>query len=281
MQRLRGEGRATAPTWRSSSSTTTRGRASAPAPGRAACAASGCKDGKEVRPIVTNTCNFSRPAGDAPALLTLGGGGDPLPRVRPRAPLHPREAALRGLGPTPARLRGAALADHGELGLPSRRSSPPTPATGRPASPSPQALVAKLQASATFDQGFKNVEYLAAALLDLEWHTLSAPAEARRGGARADGAGPHGDAAADRAALPHHLLPARLRAGRRLLGRLLQLQVGRGARRRRLRRLPGEGALRPGHRPRLPRRCSRRGGSEDPMELYVDFRGRSPRSSRS
>jgi len=29
------------------------------------------KDGKDIRPIVVNVCNFSRPTGDAPALLSL------------------------------------------------------------------------------------------------------------------------------------------------------------------------------------------------------------------
>ena len=49
-----------------------------PAPGQARRrldrrdrAAARCKDGKAIRPIVTNVCNFSRPAGDEPALLTL------------------------------------------------------------------------------------------------------------------------------------------------------------------------------------------------------------------
>ena len=42
--------------------------------------------------------------------------------------------------------------------------------------PIPAPLVEKIQATARFDQGFKNTEYLAASLLDLEWHTLSAPA---------------------------------------------------------------------------------------------------------
>jgi len=134
------------------------------------------KDGKEIRPIVTNTANFSRPAGDAPALLTpeevetlfheLGHG------------LHSILAKRRyeGYGPLPRDF----------VELPSQimenwAFQPEVLATyarhWKTGEPLPQALVAKLQASEKFDQGFKNVEYLAAALLDLEWHTLSAPAE--------------------------------------------------------------------------------------------------------
>src|SRR5690606_10071721 len=35
----------------------------------------------------------------------------------------------------------------------------------------PDALIAKLQAAGTFDQGFATVEYLAASFLDLDYHT--------------------------------------------------------------------------------------------------------------
>jgi peptidyl-dipeptidase Dcp len=47
--------------------------------------------------------------------------------------------------------------------------------------PIPDELIAKLEASAKFNQGFKTVEYMAASYLDLAWHTLQgeAPADAR------------------------------------------------------------------------------------------------------
>jgi peptidyl-dipeptidase Dcp len=38
----------------------------------------------------------------------------------------------------------------------------------------PQALVEKIRKQKTFDQGYKTTEYLAAALLDMAWHTVSA-----------------------------------------------------------------------------------------------------------
>jgi peptidyl-dipeptidase Dcp len=41
----------------------------------------------------------------------------------------------------------------------------------------PAALVEKIQKSAQFNQGFITVEYLAAALLDMDWHTLTTAAE--------------------------------------------------------------------------------------------------------
>ena len=39
--------------------------------------------------------------------------------------------------------------------------------------PIPDALIAKIKKSATFNQGFETVEYLAAAFLDMDWHTLT------------------------------------------------------------------------------------------------------------
>ena len=41
----------------------------------------------------------------------------------------------------------------------------------------PDELVEKLQASGTFNQGFVTVEFVAAAYLDMAWHTLAEPVE--------------------------------------------------------------------------------------------------------
>ena len=210
------------------------------------------KDGKEIRPIVTNTGNFTRPAGDAPALLSqeevetlfheLGHG------------LHSILSRRRyeGYGPMPR--------DFVELGsqVMENWAFQPEVLAGyarhwKTGEPIPAALVEKIQKSARFDQGFKNTEYLAAvAPRPRVAHPLGSR-RARRGHAGADRALAHGHAVHHPAPLPHHVLPAHLRPGRRLRGRVLQLQVGRGARRRRLRGLRGEGALRPGHGPGLPR----------------------------
>lgn len=43
--------------------------------------------------------------------------------------------------------------------------------------PIPQSLLDKVLAAHTFNQGFDTVEYLAAALLDMEWHTITAGEE--------------------------------------------------------------------------------------------------------
>ena len=74
------------------------------------------KDGQRVTPIVVNVCNFSRPAGDEPALLTL----DEVSTLFHELGHAPELAAVAGPVPRPrvgpARLHGAAVADHGELG---------------------------------------------------------------------------------------------------------------------------------------------------------------------
>jgi peptidyl-dipeptidase Dcp len=41
----------------------------------------------------------------------------------------------------------------------------------------PAALVEKIKKAAQFNQGFITVEYLAASLLDMDWHTLTTPEE--------------------------------------------------------------------------------------------------------
>jgi peptidyl-dipeptidase Dcp len=71
--------------------------------------------------------------------------------------------------------------------------------------PLPKELVAKIRAARTFGQGFNSVEYVAAALLDLAWHSLR-PGEA-----------PSDVLAFERAALEaagvaHPLIPPRYRS---------------------------------------------------------------------
>jgi peptidyl-dipeptidase Dcp len=133
------------------------------------------KDGKNnIRPIVVNVGNYSRPAGDMPALMTM----------------DEAETLFHELG-------------HGLHGLLSQCTYRPTSGTNVPIDfvelPSqimehwafepevlkfyarhwktgevmPQQLIDKIVEADKFNQGFATTEYLAAALLDMDWHMLT------------------------------------------------------------------------------------------------------------
>lgn len=134
------------------------------------------KDGKRVVvPLVTNVCNFSRPAGNTPALLSA----DEVNTL-----FHEFGHALNSFFSTaPYRgLRGAR--DAGELPSQIMENWAFEPdvlkayakhyQTGEVI---PTTLVDKLKRSERFNQGFATVEYLAAAILDMDWHTLTTTEE--------------------------------------------------------------------------------------------------------
>jgi len=133
-------------------------------------------DGKAVRPIVTNVCNFTRSAGDEPALLTL---------EEVNTLFHEFGHALAGfLGKVPYSTLGGFPRDFVEVPSQIMENWSLEPEvlklyakhykTGEPI---PAALVDKIEKSAQFNQGFITVEYLAAAILDMDWHTLATTAE--------------------------------------------------------------------------------------------------------
>ena len=143
------------------------------------------------------------------------------------------------------RLRRVPLADPGALALDARGAQPLRACTTRPASPCPQTLVAEDREGAdSFNQGFATVEYLSAALVDMKLHLAGGrrstrpPSSARRWPRSAC-------RARSSCATACRSSPRLLE--RRLLGRLLQLPLGRHPERRRLRGLHrGQGALRQG-----------------------------------
>jgi peptidyl-dipeptidase Dcp len=137
------------------------------------------RDGdREVRPIVVNVCNFSKPPAGQPALLGLDEASTLF---------HEFGHALHGLlaDGRYASLSGTNVA-RDFVELPSQMMENwafapevlPTYAvhveTGEPI---PAELVAKLQRAKRFNQGFETTEYLAASILDMAWHTLTEPTE--------------------------------------------------------------------------------------------------------
>ncbi len=133
-----------------------------------------------TKPVVFNVANFTKPAPGQPALLTW----DNVTTM-----FHEFGHALHGLLTTVEypRLAGANVpTDFVEM--PSQFNEHWALYSSvfahyarhyRTGEPMPSALVDKIRRARTFNQGFATTEYVAAALLDMAWHTLppgSAPA---------------------------------------------------------------------------------------------------------
>jgi len=131
------------------------------------------KDGQRVTPIVVNVCNFSRPAGDEPALLTLEEVGTLFHEFGHALNSLLSKSPYRGLGgfprdfvEVPSQIMENWALDPEVLKVYAKHYK-----TGEVI---PVALVEKIEKAEQFDQGFVTVEYLAACLLDMDWHTLTA-----------------------------------------------------------------------------------------------------------
>jgi len=131
------------------------------------------KDGKRVTPVVVNVCNFSRPAGDEPALLTLEEVGTLFHEFGHALNSLLSQSPYRGLGgfprdfvEVPSQIMENWALEPEVLKVYAKHYK-----TGEVI---PAALVEKIKKAEQFDQGFITVEYLAACLLDMDWHTLPA-----------------------------------------------------------------------------------------------------------
>jgi peptidyl-dipeptidase Dcp len=129
-------------------------------------------DGKRVAPVVSIVCNFTKPSATAPALLTF----DEVTTF-----FHEFGHSLHGLlsNVTYKSLAGTSVPrDFVELPSQIMENWAAEPEvlkmyakhykTGEVI---PETLVNKLKKAGTFDQGFTTTEYLAASLLDLEYHS--------------------------------------------------------------------------------------------------------------
>lgn len=126
-----------------------------------------------TRPVVFNVCNFTRPAPGQPALI----GFDDVTTM-----FHEFGHALHGMFSDveyPSLSGTNVPRDFVELPSQFNEHWAMEPRvlanyarhceTG---APMPSDLVAKIERTRTFDQGFATTQYLAAALLDMAWHTL-------------------------------------------------------------------------------------------------------------
>ncbi len=131
-------------------------------------------DGRE-RPIVVNVCNFPAPVGDNPSLLSF----ENLITL-----FHEFGHAMHGIltnvtytsmagtsGPRDFTEFPAQILEHWASEPEILKSFATHYQTGETI---PDELINKLLKASKFNQGFINTEYLAASLLDMDWHTISA-----------------------------------------------------------------------------------------------------------
>ena len=193
----------------------------------------------DIRPLIVNVCNFSKAADGESTLLSFDDA---------RTLFHEFGHALHGLlsSVTYPKISGTNVATD-FVELPSQlyehwleqpdvlRRFALHYQTGEPM---PEELLRRLIAARNFNQGCMTVEYLASAMVDLEFHSLPSADNIDVHDIRSRRADAHPHAKRDRHAAPPSALRSHL-FRRRLCGRLLQLHVVGSARRRRLRGLQG------------------------------------------
>jgi peptidyl-dipeptidase Dcp len=131
------------------------------------------EEGKRIDPIVSIVCNFTRPSGNVPSLLTW----DEVTTL-----FHEFGHALHVLFTKGNYYRTAGVVARDYVELPSQimenwagdpevmREYARHYKTGETM---PDLLIGKIQKSFLFNQGFEMTEYLAASLLDYDYHTLT------------------------------------------------------------------------------------------------------------
>lgn len=124
-------------------------------------------------PIVTNTCNFTRPTGDAPALLSFDevstlfhefGHGLHQLLSNSTYPSVSGTSVPRDFVELPSQIMENWAAEPEVMKIYARHYK-----TGEVI---PQELIDKLQKSSHFNQGFTTTEFMSAALLDMAYHTV-------------------------------------------------------------------------------------------------------------
>lgn len=134
------------------------------------------RNGKDVRPVVVNVCNFTRPAAGQPALLNLEEVetlfhefGHGLHALLSRIHYGGLSGTPRDFVELPSQIMENWALEPEVLKIYAKHYR-----TGQAI---PDELVARIKKAEKFNQGFLTVEYLAASFLDMDWHTLTAPKE--------------------------------------------------------------------------------------------------------
>lgn len=134
------------------------------------------KNGERVAPVISIVCNFTKPIGDQPALLTF----DEATTL-----FHEFGHALHGLlSNVKYRSLAGTSVPRDFVELPSQimenwAADPEVLTTYakhyKTKEVIPATLIEKMEKAGTFDQGFATVEYLGASLLDLDYHARTSP----------------------------------------------------------------------------------------------------------
>ena len=136
------------------------------------------KFGGDVSPIITNNFNFPAPIGDTPSLISYGDASTTFHEFGHALNGMLSDVTYESLSGTstprdfvefPSQVMENWMGEPEVLRMFARHYD-----TGEPM---PQEFIDKIVASAKFNQGFATVEYMAASYLDLNYHTLSHPAE--------------------------------------------------------------------------------------------------------
>jgi peptidyl-dipeptidase Dcp len=131
--------------------------------------------GKIETPLVTNCGNFVRPTGDTPSLLNFDEVttmfhefGHALHALLSETTYLTTQEVATDFVELPSQIMENWATDPEFLKMYARHYQ-----TGEPI---PDELIAKIVKSSTFNQGFMTTEYLAASLLDMNWHSMPEPA---------------------------------------------------------------------------------------------------------
>lgn len=131
------------------------------------------QNGEETRPVIVNVGNFTKPTGDTPSLLTMDevetlfhefGHGMHGMLTKCSYPRVSGTSVARDFVELPSQLMEH-WASHPEvLKMYAKHYK-----TGQVI---PDSLIAKMKKAGTFNQGFMTTELVAAAILDMKWHTI-------------------------------------------------------------------------------------------------------------
>jgi peptidyl-dipeptidase Dcp len=134
------------------------------------------EQGQRVPPIIQNTCNFLRPSDGQPAFLTMD---------EARTLFHEFGHAMHGLASdVPYRSLAGTAVPRDYVEFPSQLNEHwlTTPELlarfarhVKTDEPLPAALLERLEAAANADSGFRTMEFLASAVVDMELHLRSSP----------------------------------------------------------------------------------------------------------